>query len=85
MVCESVQGQTCVKTGFTGMSWQLTYLLVTAVKDEDDGSGEDDGDQADGETEDPIVANGDVEVEGGKHRTPQNHIQHLVEAEGRRL
>lgn len=55
------------------------------MKDEDDGSGEDNGDQADGETEDPVVANGDVEVEGGKHGTPQNHIQHLVEAEGRRL
>lgn len=55
------------------------------MKDEDDGSGEDDGDQADRETEDPVVANGDVEMEGGKHGTPQHHIQHLVEAEERRL
>lgn len=53
------------------------------MKDEDDGSGEDDGDQADGETEDPVV--GDVEMEGGKQGTPQHHIQHLVEAEERRL
>ncbi len=53
------------------------------VEDEDDGSGEEDGDQADGETEDPVVAYSDVEVEGGEHGAPHNHVQYLVEGEER--
>lgn len=49
------------------------------VEYEDDGSGEEDGDQADTETEDPVVIDGDVEVEGGEHCAPHHHIQHLLE------
>lgn len=57
------------------------YLLVTVVEDEDDGSGEEDGDQADREAKNPVVTDSDVEVEGGEHSTPHHHIQHLVEGE----
>lgn len=53
------------------------------VEDEDDGSGEEDGDQADAETEDPVVIDADVEVEGGEHGTPHHHIQHLMEEKER--
>lgn len=51
-----------------------TNLLVTVVKDEDDGGGEEDGDQADGETQDPVVADCDVEVKRGEHGAPHNNI-----------
>lgn len=60
-----------------------TYLFVTVVENEDDGGGEEDGDQADSETEDPVVSDGDVEVEGGEHSAPHHYIQHLVEREER--
>lgn len=65
--------------------WTRTtiYLLVALVEDEDDGSGEEDGDQADTEAEDPVVTDGDVEVEGGEHHTPHHHVQHLVAGGGR--
>lgn len=53
------------------------------VEDEDDGSGEEDGDQADTETEDPVVVDGDVEVEGGEHGAPHHHVQHLLEEKER--
>lgn len=61
----------------------LLYLLVTVVEDEDDGSSEEDGDQADRETQDPVVADSDVEVEGGEHSAPHHHIQHLAERKER--
>lgn len=63
------------------LSSQPTYLIVTAVKDEDDDGGEDDGDQAGGEAEDPVVIDGDEDVEGREHGTPQHDIQQLVGAE----
>lgn len=49
------------------------------VEDEGDGGGEEDGDKADRETEDPIIGDTDVHVEGGEQGAPQNHIQHLRE------
>ena len=55
------------------------------MEDEDDGSGEEDGDQADGEAEDPVVTDRDVEVEGGEHGAPHHHIYHLVEGEEKGL
>ena len=61
------------------------YLLVTAVEDEYDGSGEEDGDQADREAEDPVVTNCDKDVEGREHSAPHHQIQHLVEEEQRLL
>lgn len=51
------------------------------MKDEDDGGGEEDGDQTDRETEDPVVTDSHVEVEGGEQGTPHYHIQHLMEGE----
>lgn len=57
------------------------HLLVAVMEDEDDGGGEEDGDQADTEAEDPVVADSDVEVEGGEHGAPHHHIQHLWEEE----
>lgn len=51
------------------------------VEDEDDGGGEEDGDEADRETEHPVVTDSDVEVEGGEHGAPHHHIQQLVEGE----
>lgn len=56
-----------------------THRLVTVVENEDDGGGEEDGDQTDSETEDPVVSDGDVEVEGGEHGAPHHHVKHLVE------
>lgn len=53
------------------------------VEDEDDSSGEEDGYHADRETEDPVVSDIDVQVEGGEHGAPHHHIQHLVEGEKR--
>lgn len=50
------------------------------VEDEDDGGGEEDGDQADRETEDPVVTDSDVEVERGEDGAPHHHVEHLVEA-----
>lgn len=63
--------------------YRPTYLFVTVVENEDDGGGEEDGDQADSETEDPVVSDGDVEVEGGEHGAPHHHIQQLVKREER--
>ena len=57
----------------------MNYLFVIVMKHEDDSSREEDGDEADGETKDPVVTNSHVEVEGGEHGTPNHHIQHLVE------
>lgn len=55
------------------------YLFVTVVEDENDGSGEEDGHEADTETEDPVVCDADVEVEGGEDGTPHYHVEHLLE------
>lgn len=49
------------------------------VEDEDDGGGEEDSNKADTETEDPVVSDTDVQVEGGEEGAPQDHIQHLRE------
>lgn len=49
------------------------------VEDEDDDGGEEDGNQADGQTEDPVVSDRHVVVEGGEHSTPYHHIQCLEE------
>lgn len=49
------------------------------VQDENDGSGEEDGHEADAETEDPVVCDADVEVEGGEDGAPHHHIEHLLE------
>lgn len=46
------------------------YLFVTVVEDEDDGGGEQDGDKADTETEDPIIGDCDVQMEGGEEGAP---------------
>lgn len=46
------------------------YLLFLVVEEKDNGCGEENGDQADRQTEDPVVTDSDVEVEGGKHSTP---------------
>ena len=51
------------------------------MEDEDDGGGEEDGDQADTEAEDPVVADSDVEVEGGEQGAPHHHVKHLWEEE----
>lgn len=40
------------------------------VEDEDDGGGEEDGDKADTETEDQIIGDTDVQVEGGEQGAP---------------
>lgn len=74
---------TIPQLGYNGETWnmKLFYLFVTVVKDEDDGSGEEDGYQADTETEYPIIGDTDVEVERGEQGAPQNHIQHLREPE----
>lgn len=47
------------------------------VEDKDDGRGEEDGDQADRQTEDPVVTDGDVQVQGGEHGAPHHHVHHL--------
>lgn len=63
------------------------YLLVAVVEDEDDGSREEDGHEADAQTEDPVVNDGDVEVECGEDGAPRHHVEHLLvreEGEGRR-
>lgn len=62
-----------------GWELKLSYLFVTVVEDEDDGSGEEDGDQADTETENPIIGHADVQVEGGEEGAPQHNVQHLRE------
>ena len=61
------------------MSTKPFYLFVTVVEDEDDGGGEEDGDQADAETEHPVISGSDVAVEGGEEGAPQHHIEHLRE------
>lgn len=54
------------------------YLLVAVVEDEDDGSREEDGHEADAQTEDPVVNDGDVEVECGEDGAPRHHVEHLL-------
>lgn len=53
------------------------------VEDKDDGCGEEDGDQTDRQTEDPVVTDSNIKVQGGEHSTPHHYIQHLVEGEER--
>lgn len=48
------------------------------VQDEDDASGEEDGHEADAQTEDPVVSDGDVEVECGEDGAPHHHVEHLL-------
>lgn len=54
------------------------HLLVAVVQDEDDGSGEEDGHEADAQTEDPVVGDRDVEVECGEDGAPHHHVEHLL-------
>lgn len=59
------------------------HLLFPVVEDKDDSCSDEDGDKADRQTEDPVVGDSDVEMQGGECSAPNHHIQHLVEGEGR--
>lgn len=54
-----------------------TDLLAAVMKHEDDGGGEEEGQQADRQAQNPVIADRDVEVEGGEDGTPQHHVQNL--------
>lgn len=66
---------------FAPKSPSLRYLFATVVEDEDDGSGEEDGHEADAQAEDPVVGDGDVEVQRGEDGAPNHHVEHLLVGE----
>lgn len=57
------------------------YLLFIQFENKHDRGGEEDGDQADTQTQDPIVAEGQIELQGGEDGTPQHHVQKLREGD----